>query len=310
MIVQFPILVANATSLVSLGFSRIEVWSSQDHGGTYTEVTSSSATPATLNSSPASTLFRMGGRSISVSVNGGISQSVIFSDVLDYWNATQVAGRINEVIAGLASVTNTNIVTLTSPTTGRASTLQITYNDSDDLGLPTGMSAVGNAIRPTLNSNILVYGFSDVAGNSGDYYKWRFSANGSSPISEYSDRIIASQTPTSPVPTSIGISQFLSLDGKPQKRSIIIVSDMVPTGLNGYTIGNELPLVVGSDDFGLLQVTLVCGVKVRAAIEGTAFVREFTVPSTPSFDILQVMASVPDPYSVQTTPPFLVRRSI
>jgi hypothetical protein len=104
-------------------------------------------------------------------------------------------------------------------------------------------------------------------------------------------------------------ANFIGLDGRPQKRSIVVVSDQMQN-IGGRVVGTQLPLVAESDDFGHLELSLVQGMLVRVAIEGTAYVREFTVPSTPTFDLLSVMASAPDPFTVQIPLPFLNRRSL
>jgi len=309
MVVQFSITAANVDALIALGYTRIEVWSSIDQGNSYQEITGSAAAPAIVSSASAATYFRMGGKLLKLSVNGGPDQSILFSDLILYWTPTQVANRINEVIPGLASVSGSQVI-LTSPTTGRASTILVVLNEAQDLGMPTGTFLTGLNARPTLVSGTLIYTISDVAGHSDDRYKWRFSANGVNPVSEFSERIFGSTPALAGTAVSICTAQFVGLDGRPQKRRVVVVSDMSPASIGGNVVGNELPITVDSDDLGFLQFTLVRGARVRVAIEGTAFVREFVVPNSATFDLLTVMAAAPDPFSIQTTLPFLIRRSI
>lgn len=308
MVVQLSIPVAEVSSLIGLGFTRIEVWQSIDQGNSYQEATAASPAAAFIDSKDALTTFQMGGRLLKVIVNGGAEASILFSGLIQYWTPLQVANRINEVVPGLASVVGV-AVRLTSPTTGRVSSLLVTYCDAHDL-YDAGAAAVGKAVRITLVSGTFLYTFSDVAGILDHRYKWRFTANGVNPISEFSERVFPTPIPATGIALSVGSARFLGLDGRPQKRSIILVTDAPPSPISGFAVGDEAPMVIESDEEGLLQLVLVQLSKVRVAIEGTAYVREFTVPATPSFDLLTVMAAAVDPFTIQTSPPFLTRRSI
>ena len=310
MVVQLGITVANVNALIPLGYTRIEVWASTDEGSEYFEITSSTAQPAVLKSIDALTTFRMGGKLLKLSINGAADVSILFSSFIDFWTPTQVVNRINEVVPGLASLDGLKVV-LTSPTTGRVSSILVVANEATDLGLPAGLVGYGTNVRPTLITDTFIYMFSDVAGHSDYRYKWRFSANGVNPVSEFSERVLGGSPPLTGVPLAVGTALFVGLDGRAQKRRIIVVSERSPAPIiAGYAVGNELPLIVDSDEFGFLYVTLVQGSVVRIAIEGTTYVREFTVPIAASFDILQVMAAAPDPFTVQATVPFLIRRII
>ena len=309
MLVQLTVTAANVDTLISLGYSCIEVWASIDQGNSYQEVTSSVAQSAVLTSSAAQTTFQMGGKLLKLSIDGAAEESVLFSTTPSNWTPLQVVNRINEVVSGLASLDGLSVV-LTSPTTGRVSSLLVVYNDAEDLELPAGTVAYGTEARPVFVSGQFIYVFHDVAGTSDTRYKWRYSADGVNPISEYSVRIFGSAPPLVGVPVSIGVAQFVGSDGRAQKRRVVVVSDRTPSVIAGSAVGDEVPGIFDSDDLGFLQLTLVQGAKVRVAIEGTVYVREFIVPSTEVFDLLAVMATAPDPFTVQTTPPLLIRRSI
>ena len=309
MIVQLSITVANVNALIGLGYTKIEIWSSKDQGNSYQEITSSVAGAAVLTSAEAKTTFAMGGKLLKLSINGAADVSILFSALTPNWTPAQVVNRINEVVPGLASLDGM-MVKLTSPTTGRVSSLLVTYNDAWDLELPPGTLSYGTDPRPTFVLNQLIYPFSDVAGHSEDRYKWRFSANGVNPVSEFSARIFGNTNPPGAAPVSVATAFFVGLDGRAQKRRIVVVSANTPSTVSGVAVGNELPVVVDSDDLGFLQLPLVQGVTVRVAIEGTTYVREFVVPATASFDLLQVMAAAPDPFTIQVPAPFLIRRSL
>ncbi len=309
MVAQITIPAANVEDLLDLGFTRIEIWRSTDLGNLYSEITAASAQAAVLDSAVASTTYRMGGKLLKLKVSGGSERSISFSSVLDYWTPAQVVARINEVVASLASVV-AGAVRLTAPTTGRASSILITYNDAADLGLAAGTLALGLAARPSLVSGTFVYVFSDVAGGSTDRYKWRFSANGADPVSEFSLRVLGELPPVSSDLLSIATATFLGIDGRPQRRTAVFASQGSPQSIAGYFAGSAVPLTAMADEQGFLQVPLLRGARIRVGIEGTAFVRELTVPDDDTFDLLTAMAAAPDPFTVQEPLPFLIRSSL
>lgn len=315
-IVQFSIPVANVATLLGLGFTKIEIWHSGDGGATFQEITSSAAAAAVLPSSPANNTFQMGGHEIQLSINGNPPVTITFDSLLQQWTPTQVVNQINTVYGStIASLDGTGkIVLITAPTTGRVSSVQVVYNDAGDLGWVAGQIVYGTDARITLvggGSPQLLYNYADVAGQLTDLYEWRFSANGVNPISPFSLPISGS---TPPIANNVAFATavFEDMNGNPAQRSVVIVADPTPVSLNNFTVGSELPLIFTADATGFLQIPLVVGMKVRAAIEGTAFVREFVVPgpALTSFDLLAVMGAAPDQFTVQTTPPFLTRRNI
>lgn len=309
MVVQLSILVGNVADLISLGYTRIEVHQSKDESNSFQEVTAPTVLPAILDSLVPATTFRMGGKLLKLRVNGAAEQAISFSTIIEFWTATQVMNRINEVIPSLASVSG-GAVRLTSPTTGRASSVEITYNDAEDLGWIAG-SVYGKAVRITLVGGTLSYLFPDVAGISTDRYKWRFSANGALPVSGFSDVVSDQSAPAiSSGNLSVGTAKFYGADGKPIKTRILVAVDSIPQSVVGVFVNGPQPITIDSTDDGFLQLTLIRGAKVRVAIEGTAYVREFVVPNAASFDLLTVMATATDPFTIQTTPPLLTRRSI
>lgn len=310
MVVQLSILVGNANDLIGLGYTHIEIHQSTDEGNSFQEVTGAAASAAVMDSTAAQTTFQMGGKLLKLRVNGGAEQSISFSSLIPFWTPTQVVNRINEVVPGLASVFSTWKVRLTSPTTGRASSVEVTYRDALDL-FPTTDIVYGLAARIPLVLNTLLYSFPDVAGKDTDRYKWRFSVNGAGPFSEFSEVVTGQTAPViSAGNLSVGTAKFFDQTGHPIKTRVLIGIGSNPQNLAGSFITKGQSLIVDSDDEGFLQVTLVRGLRCRVAIEGASYVREIIVPNSPSFDLLTVMASSPDPFTVQAVPPLLIRRSV
>jgi hypothetical protein len=317
--------VANAAALVAAGYTTIEVWSSAPLPApvAFSEVTSATALAAVLTSSAAQTQFQLGGTSFSFSINGGAAQTVSFDSVLLYWTPAQVVTEINSVVAGLASLDPTEtMVVLTSPTTGRASSLQILATTASALGWLPGQSASGTDARLTLVGSQIIYPYNDLGGVNGALYKWRFSVNGANPISDFQPPgfpIEGYPPAVSTVNTTLAIAQFIDLAGRPKKAKIIIALDENPSQFGSST--PPLPSAVAgqgpqsqvfcSDDMGLLQVQLIQGLQIRVAIEGTAYVRQITVPTgVTSFDLLAAMAAAPDQFTIQTPLPYLIRQHV
>jgi hypothetical protein len=310
MSVQIAITVANAASLVAQGHTRIEVWVSADKGNSYQEITSSTDTAAYLTSSPANTTFDMNGdKLLKFSINGATEQSVTFSgSPVRYWTPLQVMNHINTATATSIASLNGNSVVLTVPSVvGRNTTMLITYNDATDLGFTAGDFTTGTDARITLSGSTFVYTYIDLSGAVDYKYKWRFSANGVNPISDYSSPVNGDTVPYA-VPISIGTAYFVGIDGRPQQRTIIVGVDDVPFVSSGFAVGNELVQTYTSDINGFIQVPLIQGAKIRIGIEGTSYTREIIVPSTSTFDIMAAMATAADPFTIRVPPPFLTRR--
>jgi hypothetical protein len=312
MVVQLSILVGNVVDLLGMGFTRIEVWASEDQGNSYFEITDGVAKLAVLDSDLPQNFFPLGGKLLKLSLNEAPEVSIPFSSVTPLWTPAQVVSRINEVIPGHATE-NAGKVRLTSATPGRTSTIRVTYSDCVELGWSDLPLVRGKDVRPTLVSDTYLYTHIDLAGRDSYRYKWRFSVNGSLPISDFSNPPVygSVQDTVDSDSLSVAIGKFMGMDGKPQKTKLIVAAASTPYQYSSSLLmANSRPLIVESDESGYFQMTLIRGLKVRVAVEGTAFVREFTVPSTPTFDILQAMADAPDPFTVEVPLPFLIRRSI
>lgn len=309
MIANLTILVSNNDALMALGYTHVEVWQSLDDGNEYNEITASAAEAAVVDSVSATNTFPMGGKTISFILNGGTEYNISFNTLIVNWTPAQVAGRINEVVPGLASVVGAK-VRFTSDTTGRGSSIEFTHPNSMYLGIPVGVT-YGRDIRPPLQSGKLVYPFSDVSGLPSARYRWRFSADGSNPKSEFSPYVFGVAPPLVGAGNlSICSVTFVDLLGQPTKTKLLVTTEQNPMAVGNFVLVNPTILEITSDERGFIQFALVRGANVRVAIEGTDFVREFVVPNASSFNLLTTMAAAPDPFTVQTTPPFLIRRNI
>jgi hypothetical protein len=298
--------VGDVAILLGMGFSTIEIYESRDRSNSFHELTSPTSAPATAKSAAATNTFRIGGLSLSFKVNGGATNTVTFSSVLQDWTPAQVAQAINLIVPGVASV-SVNAVVLTSPTTGRVSSIEIVSSPAS-LGFRRGIT-YGTDGRLELVDGVFLYKYYDVSGSTHSRYKWRFSSGGAAPFSKYSDTILATPQMTDRVAYSVATALFLDVDGQPLRTSVII-APVSTSESSGYVIGAASSKVVQTDENGFLQVPLVCGETLRIAVEGTGLVREIVVPNTATFDLFQALSAATDQFTVQTVPPQLTRRSL
>lgn len=302
------ITVGDVGTLLNLGFTHIELWHSKDDGGTWAEITGAQYAAASVTSIPAATTFVIGGSTLRYKVNGGAEVAVEFSDVLLQWTPQQVVDRINQVTPGLASLSGLQVV-LTSPTVGRQSSLQIVYSPSD-LGFEAG-TYYGVDPRLQLQDGVVSYTYFDVSNNTDSRYKWRFSANGSQPVSVWSRWVYARETARDGLSLAIGKATFVSVDGRPTKTKILVAAMSTPAEVqSGVMIQMGKTEEFETDDSGYVEIPLIIGAKVRIAIERTGYVREFTVPNQTTFDLLKEMSDATDAFTVATVPPLLTRRSL
>lgn len=300
------IVASDVATLLDLGFTTIEVWSSEDQGGTWRELTSATPTPATLVSAEAQTLFQVGGQSLVFQVDNGPTYTVTFDSVIPFWTPGQVVGVINTVCPNAASFVGNKVV-LTSPTAGRGSSLLVI---SGPAGLGFSRSiAHGVDGRILLVDGSTFYTYYDVAGHPTARYKWRFSNNGTNPLSRFSLPVDGKSTVLSGVPLSIATARFADVDGSPLRTAVLVASEGAQK-IAGYTMGTQATKTFMADEDGMLQIPMVQGSRVRVAVEGTLIVRTFTVPSTPTFDLMQVLSDTPDAFTVQTVAPMLTRRNV
>lgn len=310
MSVSMTILAADIAYLLGAGHTHIEIWRSEDEGRNYYEITAQGVQPARMVSDAASTTFRLGGKRLKFKVNGATEYTVNFSSLTEYWTPTDVANAINNELVGASSVDG-NTVILETPTTGRASSLEITYSDAHELGWETGDKVYGLDIRPSLVADTRFYVYTDAVGKTTDRYKWRFSSNGADPISDFTDPVYASESSIIDSSLmSVGMAFVAEVDGRPAQRKVLVSQVNGPHIADGVAYGSDVVLEFTPDSTGFLAIPLVRGARIRVAIEGTFFVREFVVPDAVSFDLLQVMGDTADNYTVQEVPPLLTRRSV
>lgn len=310
MLKQLVIYAANVTSLLSHGFTKIEVWCKADDSSGFEEITGPVAVPASVASMDAINTFRAGGKALSVSVNGADPVEVTFGSSLLLWSPAQVVARINAVVAGLASLSDDEkSVILTAPTSGRASEIAVTSCTIPNF-IEAGTVRKGIDARPTLTSGTFAYIYTDLGGSEVGRYKWRYSANGVIPRSLFSEPTSGEEVPYDVDSMSVGVARFVDVFGKPSRAALIISSATSPLITGAGVMTDAVARSITPDEDGLIQVALVRGAVVRIGFEGNTLVREFTVPDAPTFDLLTETSAAPDLFVVQEQPQHLTRRTI
>lgn len=303
--------VGNVEALLALGYSTIEVWKSVDYGNSYSEITSSTEQAAKLSAALPNSRYYLKDAILSFLIDGAQSPSVSFGSALDYYSSAQVVSKINTTIPGIASIGSSGEVVVSSTRTGSASSIQISQNTlAASLGFPT-TRAVGTDRRIPLVSGQVVYFLYDVNPIARSKYKWRYSANGASPVSSFSNPVTDSllRLGVSPTELTVGVALFITASGMANKTSLIISSNSIQK-IGNSIISPASTIVVEADSTGFLQVPLLRGSKMVVAVEGTSIVREITVPDLPVFDIMQAVSDIPDQFTVQEVAPLLTRRSL
>jgi len=297
------VMAGEIATLLDLGFTTIEIFETSGADNEVVEITAPSAEPARVSSKKAS-YFRVGGMTLAFSLDGGEAQSVTFSPVFADWTPAQVVSAIEAAVPGVASVVDGTVV-LRTLSSGRASSLEVTQGAAF-FGFPTGI-VYGKDQRPALVAEQTLYVYFDVSGSSLSRYQWRYSDNGANPVSKVSPLAAGSQAPLSDVPVSLATARFTTIDGRPARTTIIVAPEVGSVGSRFVDGGSRL---YTADENGFLQFPLAQGARVCVAVEGTSLVRVITVPATPAFDLMSALSDVADPFTVQTTPPLLTRRSL
>jgi hypothetical protein len=310
------ITVGNANDKLDLGYTYIEVWASWDEGRTYHEVTSQAVDCAHYLSTDG-TGHRVEGLTFGFSIDGAEERRVTFVDPLrplledpNLWSTEEIVAKLNQEFPTLASIKTVGprkFIDIGSPSTGRASSVSCTYSEDRNV-FPLG-TVYGRDARILLVRDKLIYPYTDLSGTQGIRYKWRFSKNGSSPISPFSARKMGDLERAQLLPVSIATARFVGNDGTPVEKTVLIVVESSQM-IGGMFLAGGTSQLVTTDESGFLQFPLVIGSKVKFAIEGTYFVKEVTVPNAQTFDILTAMSGVDDGFTVQETAPLLTKRSL
>jgi hypothetical protein len=313
-VVTFDIHIDDLDTVLAL-FDRVQVWRSPDELGDptpYAEITSADNTPAVLDGTVEGP-WSLSGTVLTVIANAADAVNISFVGA-NPWILADVLQAINAAIHGIASEvpTDTDRVRLTSSILGTGSSLLVSGSAVSVLGLPT-TRADGKQARVPIVSPTTEYTFKDYDGQSTYWYKTRYFSTITGAASAFSNpRKGSPQTVLTSDRLSLAKVNLCDAAGRPVvNRRVILVpirDYIVPTTLYGLLPGVDR-IEMTTDENGKAELNLVRGATMKAFFEGSNYNREFVVPDTAEFDLLSVLATVPDPLSIVQAPPSPIRVS-
>lgn len=289
-------------------YDKIQVWKSDSFSGTYAEITAATSTSAVINGSVIGP-WALNTKVLIITRDGAAPVTVTFSGT-DPLILSSVLAQINLLVPGVASGPAGKIVLL-SALVGTASSLQVSGNACDVLGLST-TPVVGFQSRVALTSPTTTYAFSDFSGASTSWYETRYYSSITQRVSSFSAPQNSNQGMVTPGgSTVVGSIHLSDLSGNPVvgRRIILIPMNafLVPDSAYGALPGFDR-ITITTDSSGSASIPLLIGMSVRVLIEGSNFQRQLVVPSS-NFDILQVATQQPDPLNIVQAPPMPIRVS-
>ena len=312
-IISFDIAVDDIQAALAF-YDVIQVWRSPNEAGPdpYVEITSSSPEPAILESGLGP--WNLNTQSLGVSLSGADLVSIAFSGT-DPIDLKSVIDKINTIIPGLASEAGADSgkLRLTSPITGTGASIVVTGSAATTLALSTS-KVNGKGARIGLSQTNTTYQIRDFDGSLDFWYKTRFYSTKTKATSAFS-------TPRQGAPTAATGSSLLTKakvrladgTGRPVIGRRII---FVPVGVKVVDVGSgilygSMPgtdrLIAITTDTGYAEMLLLRGATYRVFFEGTTYQREFVAPNSTEFELLSLLSTVPDVFSIVQAPPMPIR---
>lgn len=302
-------------------YDRIQVFrSTTGVSGSYSEITAPTPEPAVAKSA-VDPPWNLAGKSLVVSLSGADPVTIVFQalDPPADLRVEDVIAQVNAAIPNLATVDHDSnaVVDLTNPLAGTGSSILLSGNSVAVLGLPSTLQG-GKGPRVPIGLLNTQYKFTDLGGDATYWYKTRFYSTLTKAVSAFSDPRLGDVTqiiPSGPVPglMSTATVNLVDVTGKPViGRRIILVpvqEQIVPYNSVSYgLLPGNVRIELTTDEAGHAEVQLVIGATIRAFFEGSGFAREFVVPDQ-DFDLLTVLSTEPDPFSIVQSPPMPIRES-
>lgn len=294
-------------------YDRIQYWrSTTGSSGSYAEITSEGGDAAHLLGS-AQAPFTLNGTSLSINLSGADPFTVSFSGT-DPTNIETVVAKINAASPSAIAAPypdDTRRLLLTNPLTGTQSSIQVSGSAAAALGLSTAL-ATGTAPRTLMGNMVSTYRFADYSGDPTFFYKTRFYSSKTGATSTFSDPQAGGPAQVLPGGSLVTCSVNLaSVTGAPiiGRRIILVAASLqqVPnSGVNYGLLPSADRIELTTDESGHAQTQLAVGTTIRAFFEGSGYSREFVVPNA-NFDLLTVISTKPDPFTIVQAPPMPIR---
>lgn len=279
-------------------YSHMKVRRAPAEAGPYTELTAATAQPAEIVGT-ATGPFTVSGTTLQLQINRGVPENIVFSGI-DPLSIGAVCAQINAVYPGLAQEVG-GVIVLRTTDSGTAARIDIlTGSAAAILGFIEGDHDAGEEPWVTLVSGQNSYDFYDRDGGDSEYYQAAFYNQANGLTSQWSTAFKGE--PGTVIDTgNLSIGRIDLVDGSGSSlpgQSIVFYPMWEPQTIDGFQVAmSRTPITITTNNSGHAEVSLVRGLKVKAVFEETSFIREFTVPDAPTFDILAVMGAAPDPFN-------------
>lgn len=310
--IRLSIFVSDISGVIS-AYDVIKIRrSTTDDSGPYTEISGAAKTSAKLLSSSTSP-FDVGGKTLTISVDQGAETSILFSGTGNR-TVAQVVDDIEAVISGIAS-NESGYLALESTLDGSRSKIEIVGGSAAAaFGWEAGDSNTGLEQNITLVSDVNDYTFIDYDGDEDYWYQAAYLNTTTSQQSSWSSSFKgdAGTVITAENRSTATVDLVDATGAAVPGQRITFYSQHTPLQVEGYQAALvRQPVTITTDNVGHAEVSLIRGLILRVVFEGTSLIREITVPDQASFDLLELMASAPDPYNpVDPEIPYAIRRTL
>jgi len=299
---------------VLLNFNKMQVQRSK-LGTPYSDalfITAAVAEPPVLVGTVSAPFTSLSGEDLTLVVNGGVEQSLIFASA----NPVSIANAVNEingiVTHLVAADDGTGKLKLTGTLSGTGGTIEVTGGGAVvDLGLSQTI-AHGKAAHISLESGVDEYIFADLSGEASYWYRTRYYHSVNGTFGGWSDWIQGSTGASLASGVLIvGKIQLAGIDGQALSGALVTLVNVNSALISdGYFIAGKSKQIE-TDVTGAAETTLVKGMILDVIVEGTSIIRRIEVPSVGAeFDLLDPDLVLDDPFQIQVPDlPSAVRRS-
>ncbi len=280
--------------------------------GPFVDLTKTTPAAATLLS-PTAGPYNVNNKTLLLTLDSNPQTSLTFIGT-DPITSDDVATAIITAVGESIAVDEAGSVRLTSNLTGTASKIQIDSGTAlTALGWTAGDRDHGEDAHVPLQANIELYDYIDNDGEGTFFYRAIFLNSTNLLESLPGDAFLGDpgtmvgQSNLSKATVDLVDSSGIALES----QEISFYSRHELLVVDGFQVGLlRGPQSIITDNTGHAEILLVRGAKVKVVFEGTSLIRDITVPNAAEFDLLALMGSAPDQFTIQqSTFPTAIRRS-
>jgi hypothetical protein len=290
-------------SVILASFNVIRVKrSTTTEDGVYSLLTANAPIAATLTA-PNAGNYTVAGLVLQLEYDSSAQIDVTFTGGAPL-TAADVAAQINTAVGVVVAYDDAGTLRLTSPTTGTISRVEIIGGSSlTEFGWTAGDRDIGEDAHVLLQADQSLYNYQDNDGSGDYYYKVQY-FNTSNNLASADSDAFKGEPGTIVGAENLSLAKVDLVDG-----SGIAVSEQDITLWSVYEVVEVDAFVAGiqrkpiatitTDSAGHAEILLVRGLRVKVVFEGTSIIREFVVPDTDEFDLLDELSDSPDPFDVK-----------